>query len=122
MFIKSPLVVLGKSTTNGINVFTSQLPQHPCCNPSFGLATKAKGLQGCRLRGNPGIKAKGSPQVKATRSPRVTSHTPESVRSVREYERVNPHTPKATPTLGNGVPMDSRNFKEQFQGSKPNGL
>jgi hypothetical protein len=32
--------------------------------------------------------------------------------SVREYEGVNLHTPKATPTLGDGVPVDSRNFRE----------
>jgi hypothetical protein len=51
-----------------------------CRNPSFGLATKAKGLQRCRPRGSPG----------------VTSHTLESV---RKCEEVNPHTPKATPTL-----------------------
>jgi len=49
-------------------------------NPSFGLATKAKGLQGCGPRGSPGVKARGSPRVKARRSPRVTSHTPRSVR------------------------------------------
>jgi len=52
-------------------------------------------------------------------SPGVTSHTP---RSVRKCEGVNPHTPKATPTLGDGVSMESQNFKEQFQGSKFNGL
>jgi hypothetical protein len=49
-----------------------------CCNSSFGLATKAKGLQGCELRGSLGVKARGSPGV--------TSHTPGSVRSAREYE------------------------------------
>ncbi len=42
--------------------------------------------------------------------------------SVREYEGVNPHTPKATPTLGDGVPVDSQNFREQSQGSNLNGL
>jgi len=50
-------------------------------NLSFGLATKAKGLQGCGPRGSSG----------------VTSHTPGSV---KKCEGVNPHTPKATPTLG----------------------
>jgi hypothetical protein len=30
--------------------------------------------------------------------------------SVREYEGMNPHTPKAIPTLGDGVLVDSRNF------------
>ncbi len=34
--------------------------------------------------------------------------------SVRKGEGVNPHTPKATPTLGDGVPVDSQNFREQF--------
>jgi len=65
--------------------------------------TKAKGLQGCRPK----------------ESPRVTSHTLESV---RKFEGVNPHTPKATPILGDGVLVDSQNFREQFQGLKLNGL
>jgi len=59
-----------------------------CHNPSFGPLTKAKGLQGCGPRKNPG----------------VTSHTPESV---GKCEGVNLHTPRATPTLGDGVPVDS---------------
>ncbi len=42
--------------------------------------------------------------------------------SARECEGVNTHTPKVTPTLGEGVPVDSRNFKERFEGSKLNGL
>jgi len=41
---------------------------------------------------------------------------------VKEYEGVNPHTSKATPTLGDGVLENSRNFKERFQGSKLNSL
>jgi len=41
---------------------------------------------------------------------------------VRECEGVNTHTPKATPTLGDGVSVDFRNFREQLQGSKPNDL
>jgi hypothetical protein len=41
---------------------------------------------------------------------------------VREYEGVNPHTPKTIPTLRDGVPMDSKNFRERFQGSKLNDL
>jgi len=49
----------------------------------------------------------------------VMPHVP---RSVRECEGINPHTPKGTPTLGVEVPVDSRIFKEQLQGSKPNGL
>jgi hypothetical protein len=47
---------------------------------------------------------------------------PGVLESVREYEGVNPHTPKATPTLGSGLPVDSQNFKERLQGSNLNGL
>jgi len=65
--------------------------------------TKAKGLQGCGPR----------------RSAGITSHTPGSV---RECEGVSHHTPKATPTLGDGVLVDSQNFRELFEGSKLNGL
>jgi len=60
-------------------------------------------LKGCGLRGSPG----------------VTSHTP---KNVRKCEGVNPHTPKATPTLGDGVPVDFQNFRERFQRSKLNVL
>jgi len=74
-----------------------------CRNFSFGLATKAKGLQGYGARGSPG----------------VTSHTPGSV---RKCEGMNPHTPKATPTLGDGVLIDFQNFREGFQRSKLNDL
>ncbi len=77
--------------------------QGTCRNLSFGLATKAKGLQRCGRRGSPG----------------VTSHTPGNV---GKCEGVNPRTPKATPTLGDGVPVDSRNFIERFEGSKLNSL
>jgi hypothetical protein len=55
---------------------------------ALGLRPKQRGLQGCRPR----------------RSPGVTSHAPESV---GKCEGMNPHTPKATPTLGDEVPMDS---------------
>jgi hypothetical protein len=69
----------------------------------LGSRLKQKGLQGCGPKESPG----------------VTSHAPGSV---GKCEGVNPHTPKATPTLGDGVPVDSRNFRERFQGSKLNGL
>jgi len=51
-----------------------------CRNLSFGLATKAKGLQGCGPRGSSGVKAKRSQGCGPRRSPGVTSHTPKSVR------------------------------------------
>jgi len=59
-----------------------------CRNPSLGLVTNAKGLQGCEPKESPG----------------VTSHTPGNV---RKCEGMNPHTLKTTPTLGDGVPVDS---------------
>jgi hypothetical protein len=49
-------------------------------NPSFRLATKAKGLQGCKLTRNLGVKARGSSRIKARRSPGITSHTPGNVK------------------------------------------
>ncbi len=42
--------------------------------------------------------------------------------NAKECEGKNPHTPKWTPMLEVGVPMDSWTFREQFQGSKLNGL
>jgi len=51
-----------------------------CRNPSFGLVTKAKGLQGCEPRKSPGVKAKRSQGCGPRRSSGVTSHTPELVR------------------------------------------
>ncbi len=65
--------------------------------------TKARG---CKVAGQEG-------------SPKVMLHVPGSA---RECEEIEPHTPKGTPILGVGVPMDSQMFKEQLQGSKPNGL
>jgi hypothetical protein len=70
---------------------------------ALGSRPRQKGLQGCGPKGSPGI----------------TSGTPGSV---GKCEGVNPHTPKATPTLGDGVPVDSRNFRDQFEGSNLNGL
>jgi hypothetical protein len=45
--------------------------KHGYCNPSFGLATKAKGLQGCGPRGRkPGSQCKGIARVRTKRKPR----------------------------------------------------
>ncbi len=73
-----------------------------CCDPSLGLTTKAKGLQGC----GPILSLK------------IAFSCP---RSAKECEGKNPHTPKWTPMLGVRVPVDSRMFREWLQGSKPNG-
>ncbi len=88
------------------------------------------GSQGKRKLGSQGKRKPGSQGKEAARvwakkkletrkNPGVTSHTLESI---RKCEGVNPHTPKAIPTLGDGVPVDSQNFRERFQGSKLNGL
>jgi hypothetical protein len=52
-------------------------------------------LRGCKVAG----------QEEARESHHIL---PGVLKSVREYEGVNPHTPKATPILGDGVPVDSR--------------
>jgi hypothetical protein len=44
---------------------------------------------------------------------------PHAPRSARKCEGRDPHTPKAIFTWGVGVPVDSRNFIEQLQRSKP---
>jgi len=51
-----------------------------CRNPSFGLTTKVKGLQGCGPRGSPGVKAKKSQGCETNKSSGVTSHIPRNVR------------------------------------------
>jgi hypothetical protein len=69
-----------------------------CRNPSARLTTKAKAW-------------KVRPKV----SPGITFH---ALENVIECEGMNPHTPKWTPTLGVGVPMDSQIFRRRLQGSK----
>jgi len=66
-----------------------------CHNPNLGLATKARGYKVAGQEGSSG----------------VMLHAP---RSVRECEGINPHTPKATPTLGVRVLVHSQMFKEKF--------
>jgi len=56
-----------------------------CRNPNLGFATKARG---CKVAGQKG--------------------------SVRECEGIDFHIPKAIPTLGVGISMDSRMFKEKL--------
>ncbi len=60
---------------------------------ALGSRPRQKGLQGCGPKGSLG----------------VTLKTP---KSARECEGVSLHTPKATPTLGEGVSVDSQNFRE----------
>ncbi len=59
-----------------------------CHNPSFRLTIKVGACKNARQEGGLG----------------ETSYTPGSA---GECEKMNPHTPKTTPTWGVGVPMDS---------------
>jgi hypothetical protein len=94
------LLTIMVTRTNIIRVW---IGKGMCRNPSLGLVTKARACKGAGQEGSPG----------------VTFHAP---RSVGECEGMNPHTPKWTPTLKIGVPMDSQTFREWLHGSKPIGL
>jgi hypothetical protein len=59
---------------------------------ALGSRPRQKGLQGCRPRGSPGV-------------------TPQPPGNVGKSEGMNSHIPKATPTLGDGVPVESRIFR-----------
>jgi len=71
-----------------------------CRNPSFGLMTKAKGLQGC------------GPRERL----KVTSHIPGNV---GKCEGVNLHTPKATPILGDGIRWTLETSESNLKGQNP---
>jgi hypothetical protein len=53
---------------------TSFVWQSTCRKPSFGLATKAKGLQGCEPKKSPGVKSKGLTRVWAKKKSRESHH------------------------------------------------
>jgi hypothetical protein len=73
-----------------------------CCNPSLGLATKAKA---CKVVGQEGSKKEA----------RVTSR---ALGSVKECEGMNPHTPKWIPIMGIGVPNGRLNLQKEIAGVK----
>jgi len=56
-------------------------------------------------------KARGYKVVGQEGRPGVMLHAPGNA---RECEGIDPHTPKGTPTLGIGIPMDSRMFRNQL--------
>jgi hypothetical protein len=74
-----------------------------CHNPSLGLVTKARACKSAREEGGLGD----------------TYYTPGNA---GKCGRMNPHTPKVTPTWGVEFPKDSRIFRERLQESKPMGL
>ncbi len=75
-------------------------PSYNCRNLNIGFATKARAYKSAGQEGGLGD----------------TSYTPESV---GKCERMNPHTPKTTPTWRVRVLMDSQIFREQLHGLKP---
>jgi hypothetical protein len=87
MYGKEPLLDYSISHVVTLNQCLVQLKQS-VATLALGSRPRQKGLQGCGSK----------------RSPRVTLHVPESV---GECEGMNPHPPKASPTLGNGVSVDS---------------
>jgi hypothetical protein len=101
-----------------------------CRNPSFGLATKARGCNVAgQEEGSPGVKAKASQGCKPKgRKPGSEGKGIGRVRAKRKpgshhiLRGVNTHIPKTTPILGEGVPVDSRNFRGRVEGSNLNGL
>jgi hypothetical protein len=97
---------------------------------ALGSRPRQRELQGCRSKGSLGVsqeeaqelsqeEARESRQKEARESHHILPGVQESA---RECEGMNTHTPKATPTLGDGVSVDSRNFRERLQGSNLNGL
>ncbi len=89
---------------------------------ALGSRPRQRELQGCRPKGSPGIsqeeacelsqeEARESRQKEARESHHILSGVQESA---RECEGMNTHTPQAIPTLGDEVPVDSRNFREQL--------
>jgi len=72
-----------------------------CRNPNFGLVTKAKGVAKLRAKRKEAWESRQKHCKSAGQEEARESHhmLPGVLESVREYEGVNPHTPKATPTL-----------------------
>jgi hypothetical protein len=107
-----------------MRTLTSSSSEGECRNPSFGLATKAKGVARLRAKRKEAresrqrhCKSAGQKEAWELRQEEAQeSHhiLPRMLESVREYEGVNPHTPKATPIWGDGISVDSQNFRERF--------
>jgi hypothetical protein len=66
---------------------------------ALGSRPRQTGLQGCGPRGSLGV-------------------TPHAPKNVGKCEGMNPHTPKVTPILEDGVPVDFCIFKRRLQGAK----
>jgi len=86
---------------------------------TFGVATLVLGLRP-RQRACKGVSQKEAWESRqrhckgaGQEEVRESHHKlPVVLESVRGYEGMNPHTPKVTLTLGNGVSVDSQNFRD----------
>ncbi len=106
MYVGSLIYIVGK--------FLTKIKKFLWTSPQLDVATLALGSQpkqrGYKIAGQEEIREsrqrshKGAGQEEARESHHIIPRVRESV---REYEGVSPHTPKATPTLGDGVPVDS---------------
>ncbi len=103
-------IQLGKTT------FLDEFPTNNLCLLLHSIERRSSDVVTLALGSRPrqrGCKGAGQEEAQEPR------HIPGSV---GKCEGVNPHTPKATPTLGDGVPVDSQNFRKRIEGSKLNGL
>ncbi len=75
-------------------------PHTDCCNPSLGLATKARACKSAGQKGSLG----------------GTSYIPGVQESVREWTLT---LPSELPLWGVEVPVDSWDFRERLQGLEP---
>jgi hypothetical protein len=89
-----------------------------CRNPSLGLTTKAKGLQGCGPSGSLGVKAKKPQGCGPKRSLRVTSHTPESIRKCEGVWGSEPSHSQGNFHFGRWSPSGLPNFHRAISGVK----
>jgi hypothetical protein len=70
------------------DTFVESCGEWRCRNPSLGFATNAKGSKVAGQKGKPGVML-------------------HALGSARACEGIDPHTPKGTPILRIGVPVDS---------------
>jgi hypothetical protein len=75
---------------------------------------QGKGVARLWVKRKPGSQGKEAARVRTKREWKSHHILPGMWENVRECEGVNTHTPKATPILGDGVPVDSQNFRERF--------
>jgi len=87
-------------------------------NPSLGLVTKAKGLQGCGPKGSPKVKAKRSQRCEPRRSSGVTSHTPKCVRKCEGVWRSEPSHSQSNSHFGRWNPRGLLKFQRASLGVK----